>query len=98
MAEVFLGLTGFRRIVDDIVIYDSDATHMPTMFGVQTNKLHSTHFSHTQATFAGFQLSSNGYQVDSSITEDISIFPTPTNQPNRSLVLFWVSQPAVCFH
>ena len=26
MAEAFAGLTGFRRIVDDIVIYDSDIT------------------------------------------------------------------------
>ena len=29
MAEAFEGLTGFRRIVDDIVIYDRDiASHM----------------------------------------------------------------------
>ena len=32
MAEAFEGLTGFRRIVDDIVIYDRDeASHMDHM-------------------------------------------------------------------
>ena len=31
-------------------------------------------------TFAGFQLSSEGYQIDPAITEAISKFPTPTNR------------------
>ena len=89
MAEAFSGLTGFRRIVDDIVIYDSDATqhanHVRAFLQRCAEKqialnLDKCHFSQTQATFAGFQLSSNGYQVDGSITEAISSFPTPTNR------------------
>ena len=33
-----------------------------------------------RVTFAGFQLSSEGYQIDPAITEAISKFPTPTNR------------------
>ena len=37
-------------------------------------------FCQTRVTFAGFQLSSQGYHIDSSITEVISKFPTPANR------------------
>ena len=33
MYEAFQGLSGFRRIIDDIVIYDSDATQHATHAG-----------------------------------------------------------------
>ena len=42
MAKAFAGLSGFCRIDDDIIIYDSDATqHAYHAFskGVQTNRL-----------------------------------------------------------
>ena len=47
MAEAFTGLIGFRHIVDDIVIYDSDPQHTQPMScnsynDVQTNTSHST--------------------------------------------------------
>ena len=79
-------MAGFRR---EGHIYDSDATqhanHVRAFLQRCADKqialnIDKCHFSHTQATFAGFQLSSNGYQVDSSITEAISSFPTPTNR------------------
>ena len=54
-------------------MYDSDATqhanHVRAFLQRCADKqialnLDKCHFSQTQATFAGFQLSSNGYQVD----------------------------------
>ena len=89
MAEAFAGLSGFRRIVDDIVIYDSDATqhaqHVRTFLQRCADKqialnLDKCHFFQSQVIFAGFQLSANGYQVDTSITDAISNFPTPNNR------------------
>ena len=89
MAEAFAGLSGFRRIVDDIVIYDSDATqhanHVRAFLQRCADKqialnLEKCRFCQTQVTFAGFQLSGDGYQVDGSITDAISNFPTPTSR------------------
>ena len=48
MAEAFTGLSGFHLIVDDIIIYDDDATEQltmskpPSFSDVQTDKLLST--------------------------------------------------------
>ena len=39
----------------------------------------------TQLTFAGFQLSEIGYQIDESISEAI---PNP-NQPHRFAIIYW---------
>ena len=89
MAEAFAGLSGFRWIVDDIVIYDSDATqhahHVRIFLQRCVDKqislnLDKCHFFQTEVTFAGFQFSSNGYQVDRSIIDAISNFPAPTSR------------------
>ena len=37
------------------------------------------HFFQSTVTFVGFQLSSNGYQVDKSISDAIASFLTPNN-------------------
>ena len=88
MAEAFTGLSGFCQIVDNIVIYDSDATqhahHVITFLQRCADKqialnLDKCHFFQNQATFAGFKLCCSGYQIDQSITNAISNFPTPTN-------------------
>ena len=88
MAEAFAGLSRFHRIIDDIVIYDSDATqhaqHVRAFLQRCADKqialnLEKCHFFQSQVTFAGFRLSGNGYQVDKSITDAISNFPKPTN-------------------
>ena len=92
MAEAFTGLSGFLRIV----IYDSDAMqhahHVRTFLQRCADKqialnLNKCHFFQNQATFAGFKLSSSGYQIHQSIANVISNFPTPTNR--RDLCSFF---------
>ena len=96
MDEAFAGLTGYRRIVDDIVIYDSDkAQHTDHVrqflrrcserkITLNTEKWL---FAKTEVNFAGFHLSAAGYRVDDSITEAISKFPIPTSRSDlRSFV------------
>ena len=89
MDEAFAGLTSYRRIVDDVVIYDSDATRhadhvrqflqrcKERKITLNTDKWQ---FAQTHVTFAGFRLSADGYRIDQSITDAISKFPTPTNR------------------
>ena len=89
MAEVLEGLTGYRRIVDDIVIFDKDpqqhVMHVKQFLQrckerqISINK-EKWKFCCTVVTFAGFCLSPEGYQLDSSITAAISQFPTPTTR------------------
>ena len=89
MYEAFQGLSGFRQIVDDIVIYDSDATQHAThvreflhrcVEKKVTLNLDKCKFCESSVTFAGFKLSATGYQVDRTITDAISKFPTPANR------------------
>jgi len=98
MAEAFIGLTGFRRIVDDIVIYNSDAaTHMEHVrvflkrcaYKNIALNLAKCKFHQTKVTFTGFILSADGYQVDHTITDAISLFPTPMNHTDCALSLAW---------
>ena len=96
MDEAFAGLTGYRRIVDDIVIYDSDeAQHTDHVrqflrrcserkITLNTEKWL---FAKTEVNFAGFHLSAAGYRVDDAITEAISKFPITTSHSDlRSFV------------
>jgi len=88
MAEAFDGLTSFRRVVDDVVIYDKDkASHIAHVqqylqrcqdqqISLNRNKCN---FCQTKITFAGFWLSPTGYHIDSLITKAVSDFPTPAN-------------------
>lgn len=89
MAEAFAGLTGFRWIVDDIVIYDSNlqqhTNHVMQFLQQCADKqiapnLDKCKFGQIEVTFAGFKLSAHGYQVDHSVTDAISNFPAPTNR------------------
>ena len=91
MDEAFAGLSGYHRIVDDMVIYDSDitqhASHIKEFLqrcaeGKITLNQAKWTFAQPQVTFAGFILSADGYKVDSSITDAISRFPTPSNRTN----------------
>ena len=89
MDEAFAGLTGYRRVVDDVVIYDSDTTQhtdhvrqflqrcAERQITLNTDKWV---FAQPQVTFAGFIVSEQGYRVDRSITDAISSFPTPANR------------------
>ena len=89
MYEAFQGLSSFHRIVDDIVIYDSDATqhaaHVREFLNRCAEKkitlnLDKCKLCESSVSFAGFQLSAAGYQVDRNIIDAISKFPTPTNR------------------
>ena len=101
MAEAFRGLSGFQRIVDDFVIYDSNAsTHEQDVkqflqccanFNISLN-IEKCQFFQQQVTFAGFQVSAEGYQVDPSITTAITNYLTPTNRTELRSLLGLVNQ------
>ena len=71
--KAFRGLHNYRRIVDDVVIYDDKETSHVTRVrqflqrcadkGVFLNK-DKFNFCETEVTFAGFKLSREGYKVD----------------------------------
>ena len=101
MAEAFTGLSGFRRVVDDIVIYDSNVedhvAHVKQFLQRCADKnialnIDKCKFFQTQITFAGFQLSTHGYQIDESITEAISKYPTPTSRTDLRSFIGLVNQ------
>ena len=101
MAEAFKGLSGFRRIVDDFVIYDNNITDhishvqqflqrcMDNNIALNVDKCQ---FFRTQLTFTGFQLSSSGYKIDPSITEAITNYPTPTSRSDLRSFIGLVNQ------
>ena len=86
MDEAFAGLSGYRRVVDDVVIYDSDetkhATHVRQFLQRCAITLNQDkwEYAQSQVTFAGFQLSQDGYNIDTAITDAIAKFPTPANR------------------
>jgi len=51
-------------------------------------------FSQNKVTFAGFTLSADGYQVDRSITDAITKFPTPSNRTDLRSFFGLVNQPS----
>ena len=101
MAEAFAGLTGFCRVVDDTIIYDEDkiehAAHVRQFLKRCLDKQNAFNpdkhkCSQTSVTSAGFKFSTEGYQVDSSITDAITELPTPTNQTDLQLFFALVNQ------
>ena len=87
MAEALEGLTGYCRIVDDIVIYDKDpqqhVMHVKQFLQRCKDKKISINrdkwqFCQSEVKFAEFHLTPEGYQIDSPITAAIKQFPTPT--------------------
>ena len=101
MYEAFEGLSGFHCIVDDIVIYDSDVTqhasHVREFLQRCTEKkitlnLDKCKFCESSVTFTGFQLSATGYQVDHTIINAISKFPTPANRTDLQSFFGLVNQ------
>ena len=101
MTDAFRGLSGFRRIVDDFVIYDSNVSDHESYvkqflqrcadcnISLNTEKCQ---FFQRQVTFAGFQLSADGYQVDPSITAAITAYPSPTNRSELRSFIGLVNQ------
>lgn len=80
MDEAFDGLPGFRHVVEDIVIYDSDITQHVRQFLERcaekeiTLNMSKWRFAQPAVTFAGFTLSSQGYAIDPSIIQAITNF------------------------
>ena len=88
MAEAFEGLPGYRRIVDDVVIYsDADKSHADHVrrflqrCAEQKISLNPEKFEYGQEQdkFAGFILSNKGYQIDPEIVRAIAEFPSPSD-------------------
>ena len=89
MYEAFQGLSDFRRIVDDILIFDEDPTshvnHVRQFLqrcedrGISLGR-DKFQFCQTEVDFAGFHLSQDGYRISDDITQAISGFPTPSSR------------------
>jgi len=101
MSEAFTGLSGFRRVVDDFVIYDgnlSDHIAHVKQFLQRCADQHialnaeKCRFFQTKTTFAGFLLSDQGYQIDPVITEAIWKYPVPTNRTELRSFIGLVNQ------
>ena len=96
MDEAFAGLEGYRRIVDDVVIFDKDKEQHEShvrQFLQRCSKRRITlnaekwEYARSEVDFAGYHLSASGYRVDSSIVAAITRFPTPTSRTDiRSFV------------
>ena len=78
----------YRKIVDDIVIFDSNfderIAHVKQFLATSADKGISLHsdkfkFAEHEVTFAGYRLSQDGYHIDKSLLKAISEFPMPSN-------------------
>ena len=85
--EALNGLSGFRRIVDDIVIYDNDViqheSHVRKFLQRCSDHkitLNTSKFKYAKPEVQLFILSADGYRMDPVITDAIEQFPTPTNR------------------
>ena len=86
MDEALAGLKEFRKIVDDVVIFDQDeqehVEHVRQILqrcqekNISLNK-DKFRFNQTEVPFTGFKLTPEGYSINSDITAAISTFPTP---------------------
>ena len=105
MDEAFVGLPGFRRVVNDVVIYDQDraqyGSHVRQFLQRCTERnitlnLSKWKFAQTTVDFAGFILSPKGYQINPSITQAIAEFPTPANRTDLRSFIGLVNQLSAC--
>ena len=88
MDEALREFKHYRKIVDDIVIFDSNfdehVAHVKQFLATCADKgilLHrdKVKFAEHEVTFAGYRLSQDGYHIDKSLLKAISEFPMPTN-------------------
>ena len=103
MYEAFQGLSDFRRIVDDVLVFDEDPAsqldHVRQFLqrceerGISLNR-DKFRFCRTDIEFAGFHLSQDGYCVSDDITEAISSFPTPSSRTDLQSFFGLVNQLA----
>lgn len=103
MAEAFDGLSQFRRIVDDTLVYDTDkGQHVERVRqflqrckerGISLCK-EKFKFCLEAIDFAGFHLSKDGYRLSPDITKAITEFPTPASITDLRSFLGLVNQLA----
>ena len=89
MDEAFAGLCGYWLVVDDVVIFDSEedkhAAHVRQFLQkcaecMITLNRDKWEYAKPWVTFTGFQLSQDGYSVDTpALIPQITQFPTPTS-------------------
>ena len=89
MYEAFQDLTGFRRIVDDVLIYDKDLDshidHVRQFLqwceerGISLN-CDKFQFCQRNIDFTGFHLSPDGYRISNDIIQAVRSFPTPSSR------------------
>ena len=105
MDEAFVGLKGYRRIVDDVVIFDRDTTlhashvKMFLQHCVERQITLNTDkwvYARPEVDFAGFHLSGDGYSIDNSIVTAISRFPQPANRTDLRSFVGLVNQLSSC--
>ena len=83
MAEAFTGLTGFSRVVDDIIINDSDEHQHASHVRQFLQRCVDKHISLNLEKYKFHYLLQDllyQYRVDHLITDAISQFPAPTNR------------------
>ncbi|KAF0307558.1 Transposon Ty3-I Gag-Pol polyprotein [Amphibalanus amphitrite] len=88
MDEAFEGLSGFRKVVDDVIIFSRTRSehlqHVRQFLqrcqdrGVSLNAS-KLQLAQQTVKFAGFIVSGDGYRPDPQLTEALSQFPTPSN-------------------
>ena len=99
MDEAFAGLDDFCKIVDDVVIFDSDplkhVQHVRQMLRccISLNR-EKFQFCQQKAHFAGFTLTPLGYSVSTDITDAIAQFPKPSSQTDLRSFFGLVNQLA----
>ena len=103
MYEAFQDLPDFRRIVDDVLIFDEDLdSHIAHVRQfLQRCKERGISLGHdkfqycqTEVEFAGFHLSQNGYRISEDVTKAIGSFPTPSSRTDLRSFFGLVNQLA----
>ena len=105
MDEAFSGLSGYRRIVDDVVIYDDDdkkhELHVRQFLQRCADRKITLNrdkwaYARPEVDFAGFVLSADGYRINGAITDAISRFPTPTTRSDLRSFIGLANQLSAC--
>ena len=89
MDEALAGMKDFRKIVDDVVVFDHDeqehVEHVRQLLRRCEEKKISLNrekfrFCQTEVPFAGFMLTPEGYYISKDVTSAIAKFPTPSSR------------------
>ena len=103
MDEAFTGLSDFRKIVDDVVVFDSDpkthVQHVRQLLRRCEEKKISLNrdkfqFCQSSALFTGFVLTPQGYSISDDICDAIAQFPTSSSRTDLRSFFGLVNQLA----